>query len=132
MSEPLKPTRWHLGMTIGRVESGEYLVCPECGEYAVPASPIDWTPAWGPRPGWSHVLDGQPLCPVINTGDGVSGYVPALPVTRTEYDDANGCPCQATYTCVCACTSCSCRSEAQLWRRLEDAIDGDEGVISHG
>ena len=52
-----------------------HALCPECGEPAVPRPPTSWTPAWGPRPPYSH-NDGEPLCPVIGT----HGYQPADPV----------------------------------------------------
>jgi hypothetical protein len=49
-------------------------LCPECGQPAVPSPPTSWTPAWGPRPSYSHV-DGEPLCPVV----GPHGSQPADP-----------------------------------------------------
>jgi hypothetical protein len=109
MSERLRPTRWHLGVEIGKNEAGEFLVCPECGEYVTTTMPVDWQPMWGPAPGFSHLLDGSALCPVIGTGDGVSGYVPATACSRREYDDANGCPCDTAYWCQCSCGDCFCR-----------------------
>lgn len=50
------------------------LICPVCGEPATTRPPVNWTPAWGPRPNASH-LDGEPLCPVV----GERGYQPAQP-----------------------------------------------------
>jgi hypothetical protein len=55
--------------------SHSQVVCPECGEPAVPHPPSSWTSAWGPRPAYSHP-DGEPLCPVVGPGD----YRPASPV----------------------------------------------------
>lgn len=110
MSERSLPTRAHLGRKILRNEAGEYLVCPECGEFVDCTRPVTWQRAWGPIPAFSHVIDGEPLCPVISTGDGVCGYVPANPVTRREFDDDNGCPCGSSGPCMCACTWCDCRA----------------------
>lgn len=48
--------------------------CPECGEQVQEVSPMNWAPAYGERPAWSH-LDGEPLCPVVTE----HGYQPAQP-----------------------------------------------------
>jgi hypothetical protein len=58
------------------------MVCPECGETAVAFISLFRTA--GPFLQWRHEVDGQPLCPVINTGDGVVGYVPATPVPAAD------------------------------------------------
>ena len=133
MSEPLKPTRWHLGVEIAKNEAGEFLVCPECGEYVTTTPPKTWTSALGPIPGFSHLLDGEPLCPVISTRDGVSGYVPADPCPRREYDDNRGCPCDTCYWCQCSCTDCVCR-EAGIAPVDQDAhgVDTRGGEIPRG
>jgi hypothetical protein len=57
----------------------ERWVCPECGEPVQRRPPASWQPAWGPRPGWSH-LDGEPLCPMM----GPQGYRPAEPVPMED------------------------------------------------
>src|SRR5690349_21049392 len=59
----------------GLMTSSVYALCPECGDPAVRRPPRVWTPAWGPRPTYSH-SDGQPLCPVVVP----DGYQPAEPV----------------------------------------------------
>ncbi|MBL7491178.1 hypothetical protein I6A60_38635 [Frankia sp. AgB1.9] len=51
------------------------MVCPECGEPAVPHRPAVPAVAGRDDGTWSH-RDGQPLCPVI----GPHGYQPADPV----------------------------------------------------
>lgn len=51
------------------------MVCPECGEPAVPYPPRNRCPAVDmPAPLWSHT-DREPLCPVMTA----RGYAPALP-----------------------------------------------------
>ena len=129
-----KPTRWHLGVTIAINAANEYLVCPECGEYVTSAQPLEWAKASGPIPGFSHLLDGEPLCPVMSSGDGVSGYVPADPCSRREYDDANGCPCDTCYWCQCSCTECACRRAriAPVDQVEEHGVDTRGGEIHRG
>jgi hypothetical protein len=130
MSEPVlvpsTPTAgWYLGIEVGRNEAGANLVCPECGEYIAGGSPVSWRYESGPVPGFSHLIDGEALCPVVGTLDGVSSYVPATPVTRREYDDANGCPCDTgAFGCSCSCTACLCRIAGF------PPVDPDEQVLA--
>ena len=134
MSEPVTPTVWHTGSSIAQNGAGQFLICPECGEYVARALPIRWTPAWGPAPGFCHLADGQPLCPLISTGDGVVGYVPANPVSRADFDDANGCPCDTVYWCQCSCTCCFCRDSgiAPADQVAAHGVDTRGGVIPRG
>ena len=117
MSDPTK--------TIAVNAAGEKLVCSECGESVTRCTPVFWTYPWGPPPEFSHYVDGEALCPVISTADGVSGYVPAEPVTRREFDDTNGCPCDGqVYVCACSCSSCTCRIDDQFADHLDALIEG--------
>jgi hypothetical protein len=84
------PKRWYPGIRAYAYAAGVLVVCPECGEHVAACNPRFWTIANGPVPQWAHQVDGEPLCPVVASVNGGSGYVPALPVTEHAFRASQG------------------------------------------
>lgn len=57
------------------------IYCPECGDPAEDMPPTGWSVP-GPVPGYRHVGDRTPLCPVTTR----EGYRPAEPVEHRDAD----------------------------------------------
>ena len=66
------------------IEQTTDIYCPECSYPVEDMPPVEWRVP-GPMPGYRHIADRTPLCPVMTR----DGYHPAEPVEQIAGDERN-------------------------------------------